>query len=140
MGSSFASPLGYGGKIDLNTDEPLICDFKTKATIDDKKQLAWPEHIQQLAAYGFGLFAPATNLPAYFAAYPNFRFRALNVFIGVEDRQVRIVEYEWPDIVEAFAQFSCLLEFWQRIKKFGPYAKPVTAGNNDSTASGQKKA
>lgn len=108
---SFASPLGYGGKIDAHTDEPLVCDFKTKERIDDKKQLAWPEHIQQLAAYGFGLWN--TGIP----------FRALNVWVGTEDKQIRVLEYEWPDIVEAFAQFRCLLEYWQRCRKFGPYAK-----------------
>lgn len=108
---SFASPLGYGGKIDFHNDEPLIIDFKTKERIDDKKQLAWPEHIQQLAAYGFGLWF---DVP---------RFRCLNVFVGILDKQVRVLEYEWPDIVEAFAQFRCLLEYWQRCRKFGPYAK-----------------
>lgn len=111
---SFASMLGYGGKIDFHNDEPMICDFKTKDRIDDKKQLAWPEQIQQLSAYGFGLW---NDIPSVAP-----RFRALNIFIGVSDQQVRIVEYEWPDIVEAFAQFKCLLEYWQRTKKFGPYA------------------
>jgi hypothetical protein len=108
---SFASPLGYGGKIDFHTDEPLICDFKTKEKIDDKKQLAWPEHIQQLAAYGFGM------------ADLKDKFRAMNVFIGVSDKQIRVVEYEWLDLIEAFHQFKCLLEYWQRTKNFGPYAK-----------------
>lgn len=117
---SFASPLGYGGKIDAHTDEPLVCDFKTKEKIEDKKQLAWPEHIQQLAAYGFGLFGEKIAIGKH---AENFSpFRALNVFIGVNDKEVRVIEYEWPDIVEAFAQFRCLLEFWQRTKKFAPYA------------------
>ena len=109
---SFASTsFGYGGKIDFHRDDPpFVCDFKTKNDIQDNKQLVWPEHVQQLAAYGFGLF-PAQN------------FRAFNIFIGLEDRQVRVVEHEWPDLVEAFAQFRCLLEYWQRIKRFGPHAK-----------------
>jgi hypothetical protein len=113
---SFASPLGYGGKIDFHTDDPLILDFKTKSKIENGKQLAWPEHIMQLAAYGFGTF----NKP-YVPGEPGFR--ALNVFIGVADRQVRVVEYSWEDIYEAFQQFLCLLQFWQRTKNFGPYAK-----------------
>lgn len=124
---SFASPLGYGGKIDFHNDEPLIIDFKTKERIDDKKQLAWPEHIQQLAAYGFGLFGEnwitqATGFPPS-PEYDVPIFRALNIFIGIEDKQVRVLEYSWPDIVEAFAQFRCLLEYWMRTKKFGVYAK-----------------
>jgi len=110
---SFASPLGYGGKIDFHNDEPLVLDFKTRASIDDSKQLSWPEHIQQLAAYGFGLW-PSKYAPL---------FRALNVFIGIEDKKVRIVEHEWPDICEAWEQFKLLLEYWHRIKKFGKYAQ-----------------
>lgn len=130
---SFASPLGYGGKIDFHNDEPLIIDFKTKECIEDKKQLAWPEHIQQLAAYGFGLH----SLNMLIAG--NNKFRALNVFIGVNDKQVRVVEYEWSDIVEAFAQFKCLLEFWHRIKKFGTYASLSKKAGETSTESRQPK-
>lgn len=123
---SFASPLGYGGKIDAHTDEPLICDFKTKDRIDDKKQLAYENHVQQLAAYGFGLFdkIDAGNLARWAAGTAGFR--AINVFIGVDDKQVRVVEHSWEDLVEGFAQFRCLLEYWMRVKKFGKYAK----GNN----------
>lgn len=112
---SFASPLGYGGKIDFHNDEPLVLDFKTKDKIDDKKQLVWPEHVQQLAAYGMGMFSQHVRI--------NRKFRAINVFIGVQDKQVRVMEHEWPDIVEAFEQFKLLLAYWQRSKKFGPYAK-----------------
>lgn len=133
---SFASPLGYGGKIDFHNDERLIIDFKTKERIDDKKQLAWPEHIQQLAAYGYGLFKPQQDFTL--DSYQVPPFRALNVFIGVQDKQVRVIEYEWPDIVEAFAQFRCLLEFWQRTKKFGPYAS-LSKKAGDSTESRQPK-
>lgn len=120
---SFASPLGYGGKIDFHNDEPLVLDFKTKERIDDKKTLVWPEHVQQLAAYGFGLFnvEPLVSGPPFDLKIS--KFRALNVFIGVQDKQVRIFEHTWPDIVEAFEQFKLLLTYWHRIKTFGPYAR-----------------
>lgn len=121
---SFASPLGYGGKIDFHNDEPLICDFKTKDKIGDKKQLAYENHVQQLAAYGFGMFTVGI-LPNPMGLQAK-KFRAINVFIGVEDKQVRVVEHSWEDLVEGFAQFRCLLEYWMRVKKFGKYAK----GNN----------
>ena len=116
---SFASPLGYGGKIDFHNDEPLIIDFKTKDRIDDGKQLSWPEHAQQLAAYGFGLQSEHIRL----GGFTGLKFRALNVFIGIEDKKVRVIEHEWTDIVEAFAQFRLLLEYWHRIKRFGTYSK-----------------
>jgi hypothetical protein len=112
---SFASPLGYGGKIDFWQDEPLVCDFKTKDFIEEKKQLSWPEHIQQLSAYGMGLLTP------YNLSWP--RFRAINVFVGCSDCQVRIIEHSWEDILDAWEQFKLLLEYWMRTKKFGKYAK-----------------
>lgn len=121
---SFASPLGYGGKIDAHTDEPLIIDFKTKDKIDDKKQLAYENHVQQLAAYGFGMFTVGI-LPNPMGLQAK-KFRAINVFIGVEDKQVRVVEHTWEDLVEGFAQFRCLLEYWCRTRKFGKYAKGNT--------------
>lgn len=110
---SFASPLGYGGKIDFHNDEPLILDFKTKDKIDDKKQLAYENHVQQLAAYGFGIFSGIHVDP----------FRAINVFIGVSDREVRVVEHSWSDLCDGFSEFKLLLEYWYRTKKFGKYAK-----------------
>jgi hypothetical protein len=106
---SFASPLGYGGKIDFYDGEPLILDFKTKERIENGKRLAWDEHVIQLSAYGFGLGFT--------------RFRAANVFIGVEDKAVRILEHEWPELKDAYGQFLCLLEFWCRRNHFGKYAK-----------------
>jgi len=102
---SFASPLGYGGKLDWHNDE-IVCDFKTKARIEDGKQLAWPEHCWQLAAYDMGLGI--------------FRHRLLNVFIGVEDCQVRI--HEWPDedAQTAWEIFSHLLKVWKLTKNYNP--------------------
>jgi len=117
---SFASPLGYGGKIDFHTDEPLIIDFKTTEHLN-KKQLVWPEHVQQLAAYGFGVFGQHVGIGMDIIVLSEFR--ALNVFVGTEDKQVRVYEHEWLDLVDGFECFKCLLSYWQRTKKFGQYAK-----------------
>jgi hypothetical protein len=120
---SFASPLGYGGKIDFHSrpveiiengvavvqTDGIVIDFKTKDVIDDSKQLAWDNHCQQLAAYGFGLGFK--------------KFRALNVFIGCDDKQVRIHEHPWEDLERGFVAFRCLLGYWQITKRFGPCAK-----------------
>lgn len=115
---SFASPLGYGGKIDFRNDEVLI-DFKTKDRIDDKKPLAYENHVQQLAAYGMGLFHPGEGyVLTHFT-----KFRAINVFIGVNDKQVRVIEHSWEDICSGFEQFKLLLIYWHRIKKFGKHAR-----------------
>lgn len=107
---SFASPLGYGGKIDWHSDEPLVIDFKTKDRIEDKKPLVYDEHVQQLAAYGFGI------------ASRDF-FRAMNVFIGVEDKQVRTFEHSWEELVNGFECFKLLLEYWKRTKNFGEHSR-----------------
>lgn len=96
---SFACELGYGGKTDLFTREPeLIADFKSKDTIEDGKQLAWGNHIMQLAAYakGLGLKNP----------------RAMNVFVGINDKKVRVYEYRQEDLEQAWRKFQCLLSYW----------------------------
>ncbi len=106
---TFSSPVGYGGKIDFWSDEPLFIDFKSKERIEPKKQLAYDNHIQQLAAYGFGVGCK--------------KFRAANCFVGIDDMEIRFVEHEWSDIEAAYGQFLCLLDYWQRTKKFGKYRK-----------------
>lgn len=103
---SFASPLGYGGKIDWHDDLVLI-DFKTKAKVKDVKQLAWPENCWQLSAYSSGVAHPLVR-----------HHRLLNVFIGVDDCEVRI--HEWPedDAENGWRAFQHLLAFWQITKNY----------------------
>lgn len=105
---SFASELGYGGKIDYSHDSGIICDFKTKDRLGPKLK-CYDEHVMQLSAYGHGIFVPP--------------FRALNVFVGIEDCEVRVFEHSWPDLKEAFEQFKLLLTFYLRKNKLGAFAK-----------------
>ncbi len=100
---SFASPLGYGGKIDWHNDEILI-DFKTRKAISDKKRLAYSEHIMQLAAYADGLTIS--------------KARCVNVFIGIDDCEIRIVEHSQEDREKGFRMFKLLLDFWMLTKDF----------------------
>ncbi len=101
---SFASPLGYGGKIDWHNDE-IICDFKTKANLEPKR-LAYDEHCWQLSAYGCGI--------------THDDFRAINVFIGIDDCEVRIHEWNAGYIFKGFSAFEHLLAFWQITKNYKP--------------------
>ncbi len=105
---SFASEMGYGGKTDLIIDgiPAALCDFKTKANLK-AKQLAWPENCWQLAAYahGIGFVEPA---------------RLINVFIGIEDCEVRIHEWSNEDAIKGFKCFKLLLDFWQITKNYKP--------------------
>src|SRR3990167_10270967 len=50
---SFASTLGYGGKVDLHSPE-VVLDFKTKDG-DLSEVKCWDEHYMQVAAYDAGL-------------------------------------------------------------------------------------
>lgn len=53
---SFASALGYGGKVDLHSDH-LVIDFKGKEG-DRSKWNTYDEYAMQLAAYAHGLGIP----------------------------------------------------------------------------------
>lgn len=94
---SFAAEK-YGGKIDYSHDSAIIVDFKSKDKVREVKRLVYDEHIWQCSAYGFGLFGP--------------KFRALNVFVGLDDKEVRVFEHEWGDIEHANTTFTHLLNFW----------------------------
>ncbi len=103
---SFYHESGFGGKVDWHTDE-IVCDFKTKdkltETVKGKvkdKKLAWPENCEQLAAYSRGL-------------HHGFDKRIINVFIGVEDCEIRIHEWTKQDYENGWAVFEALLKVWQ---------------------------
>ena len=100
---SFASNLGYGGKIDLYTDE-LVIDVKSKEfseeqLADKKFRLAWDEHAQQLAAYRGGL-----ELPKAVCA---------NVFVSVNNLGLVHI-HQWPeeDLQRGWRMFRALLNYW----------------------------
>lgn len=92
--ASFASPLGYGGKIDLNGSEVVI-DFKSKIGNLDKVTV-YHEQVMQLAAYRHGL-----NMPAA---------RCANVFF-TEAGEVKLVEHSEDALASAWECFKCLLQF-----------------------------
>ncbi len=101
---SFASTLGFGGKIDWHNDDAII-DFKTKANLS-AKQLAYPEQCWQLAAYESGL--------------TDAQRKTINVFIGVDDCKVRIHEWTSYDQEQGWLAFTHLLKFWQITKNYTP--------------------
>jgi len=100
---SFASPLGFGGKIDLHSGA-VIVDYKTKETskITPKKAMAYAEDKMQLSAYRKGLELPEAKIA--------------NLYIGrelVDGKAVVKLEVHdddhWP-------HFDCLLNYWKLIK------------------------
>jgi hypothetical protein len=96
---TFCSSYGFGGKIDWRQGN-IIADFKSKQTIDDKKPLSFDNHGRQLAAYAVGAFGKYDGV------------RALNIFVGVDDEKVRIVEWTGEGLEKGWRQFLCLLDFW----------------------------
>ena len=105
---SFAHPLGYGGKADL-LGLGIVADIKTKDFGPEKEgiDLAWPEHIMQLAAYahGFGFEKPD----------------CANIFVSTRiPGLVRIREWDDAEIAEGLEAFKLLLRLYKIRKKFDP--------------------
>ncbi len=119
--SASINGLCYGGKIDYhrNDGERVICDFKSKETIEDKKQLVWDEHQLQLSAYAYGVFGIVTSN----RDWKWDSFRALNVFVGCSDTEVRVFEHKPDDMERAFSMFQDILSFWSKKNKFGKYSE-----------------
>jgi hypothetical protein len=95
---SFAHPDGFGGKCDFH-NQSVILDFKSKDRIEEGKRLAWDEHFIQLASYSYGL---GLQNP-----------RCINVFVGVDDCKVVVVEHEPEDIARGLQMFKLLLAIWK---------------------------
>ena len=109
---AFASPLGYGGKIDLHCvpDEhaPLgiVIDAKTKQFDEDDAVIGYDEHLLQLAAYRHGLGMPHA--------------RCANVFASVTNPGlIRVVEWSEEELVKGWEMFQCLLRYWKLKNNFG---------------------
>ena len=94
--ASFAHPLGFGGKIDLNGSE-VVCDFKSKEGSLDKVSV-YHEHLMQLASYRMGLGMREA--------------RCANVFFN-EQGDVKIIEHKPDDLNDAWGCFLHLLSFYK---------------------------
>jgi hypothetical protein len=109
---AFASPLGYGGKIDLYCDphkgipNGVVLDAKTKEFGPDDEVVGYDEHLMQLVAYRHGL-----NLP---------KARCANVFASVTHKGlIRIVEWSEEELERGWEMFKHCLALWQLKNKFG---------------------
>jgi len=110
--NSFASDLGFGGKVDMYClpDEyaptGLVLDVKSKEFFESDEVKGYDEHLMQLAAYRYGLGIPNA--------------RCANVFVSrkVPDL-VKVVEWTQEDLVKGWNMFVCLLNYWKLKNKFG---------------------
>ena len=107
---SFASPHGYGGKVDLYSRDigGVVLDFKTKDFSDPLAVKGYDEQGTQLAAYAMGLDLGAQAL-------------RINLFISTTVPGL-IVPVEWK--LETFARhwsmFQALLAYWQADRGYAP--------------------
>jgi len=105
---AFASPMGFGGKVDLHSVEGLgiVVDAKTKDFGPDDKVDAYDEMLMQLAAYRYGLEIPHA--------------RCANVFASrTHPGLIKIVEWSEEDLAKGWEMFQCLLRFWKIKNNFG---------------------
>ncbi len=100
--NSFASPLGFGGKIDLYSKDWII-DYKTKdfEEKDMHKKFSYDEHLLQLSAYRVGLNLPDAGIA--------------NVFISRTVPGLIKVEKHKKDLTKSWIT---LLTYWQATKNF----------------------
>ena len=102
--SSFAHPLGFGGKSDLMKclEIEAVIDVKCKDFDETKtaKDLAWPEHSMQLSAYSRGFKIPRAD--------------CANIFVSTRvPGLIRVREWDKDELEEAWEAFGCLLKLWQ---------------------------
>ena len=109
---AFASPLGFGGKVDLYciADEHapvgIVLDAKSKDFGPDDKVEAYDEHLMQLAAYRHGLGVPHA--------------RCANVFVSrSHPGLVKVVEWPEDELAKGWEMFQSLLRFWKLKNNFG---------------------
>jgi hypothetical protein len=103
---AFASPLGYGGKLDLHGNG-IVIDFKTKAFGPEDEVKGYDEHLMQLVACAHGLGEDLENV------------KLINLFVSTRVPGL-IVPVEWPDLAErarAWSMFQSLLGYWKAQKR-----------------------
>lgn len=106
--ASFASPVGYGGKVDLHSPSTgIVVDFKGKdGDFTDGKKLAYDQH-WQLAAYQRGLnLAPAV---------------CANLFVS-RTHPGKVASHVWTpaQVAEGWEVFAAALSLWKAMKRFDP--------------------
>ncbi len=72
----------------------------------------------QIGSYGYGIFGVVTTNKAWKWE----AFRGLNVFVGVNDCEIRVHEHTPEDLAHGFELFRSILDFWTRKNRFGKYS------------------
>ena len=103
---SFAHDLGFGGKVDMYSDD-IVIDIKTKEFEKADEVKPYDDHLMQLAAYRVGLGMPTA--------------RCANVFVSRSHPGV-IAIHEWTDeeLMRGWSMFCALLEYWTLKHSYDP--------------------
>lgn len=105
---SFASEIGYGGKVDLHSPSTgITVDHKGKdGDFSDGKRLAYDQHYQ-LAPYNRGLGLPLAP--------------CANLFVS-RTHPGKVKGHVWSekDIAAGWDVFDAALTVWKRLRKFDP--------------------
>lgn len=105
---SFHSNKGYGGKIDLmSQDGEVFVDFKSKDGIADKdaSKLVYDEHGMQLSAYAAG--ASIVDTPD-----------RVSVFVDRATYEIKVHVWDKESFYRHLAMFYSLLDFWKMSKGY----------------------
>lgn len=106
---SFASPLGYGGKVDLHSASVLI-DFKGKEQKNGVRDWkVWDENVMQLAAY-------AHMIPMEKEMPWNWRTCAI-VFFDRNDPYCELHRVKPVDLERGWRCFKALLDYWKALNR-----------------------
>ena len=110
----FASPLCYGGKIDLVSDQWII-DFKTKEGPAENHSM-YSEQAMQLVAYDQGLQRPDFT---WGIDHPR---QMANVIVSRDDGSVKFWLWDDEDYLQwQWECFKALLTYWHTDKQYFPH-------------------
>lgn len=116
---TFASPLGYGGKIDMigidTEGRVVLIDWKTKTTQIGKEIEAYPSYGIQLAAYKNGLSIKVN--------------RTMNIILSSTEAGRPIHIKEWDNTAELFDVFLATLKIWIFQNNYNPVIQDLTKGD-----------
>jgi hypothetical protein len=96
---SFAHEYGFGGKVDLFSDN-IVADIKTKEFGENDKVQGYDEHAMQLAAYRYGLGLHDA--------------RCVNIFVSRNNPGlVHVHEWTEKELVKSWSMFCIYLDLWK---------------------------
>lgn len=105
---------GFGGKVDLHSKD-VVVDFKTTSFTENNKPRGWPEQVEQLAAYAYGLGLCNPQAGSY--GFP----RCANVYISTSvSNLIHVKEWTQDELYKGFKCFNATLDLWIAKKGYDP--------------------